>query len=570
MNPDAWRLRFRLLLALASGGIAFCAFPPVDLGWAAIVALLPLFMALRGATGRGGFLVGLAFGLAFMGPLIWWISLFGYLAWGVLVVAQSLFLGVFGWFAAWASRSAWGRIVGVPLLFVAVEVSRTWWPLGGFAWGGLGYAQHDAGPMLSIARIGGVHAVTLALTVANALIAQVVVSGRVWRRAIAGIVAAGVIVAPLWLPLGLAGPRVGELDVALVQGNVPPGRFTGFADRIGRQGPEDLTIIENHERASAQLVADPPDLVVWPENSVDRDPFTHPEVGQLIERAVRRVGAPFIVGAILDGPGVGFRNANLLYDSTGRLTSPRYEKIHLVPFGEYVPWPWLRRYVEALEQIPNDGVPGKTPVVFEVGGAKVGTVICFESTYPSLARDLVREGAQVLVVSTNNASFRRTPASRQHVAMSQLRAVEEGRTVLHAAISGITAVIDARGQVLTKTPLFEERVVRRVMPLARGRTVYGRFGDAIELGFLALGAAVAIVAAARLVGRRRERRYAAVEEELWGGEEMMRRAIAEREAADAAIAARIAERAPGTDGSEDPTGEEQRPGEEPRPGEDAT
>jgi apolipoprotein N-acyltransferase len=352
--------------------------------------------------------------------------------------------------------------------------------------------------------------------------------------------------------------------VALVQGNVPPGRFTGFADRIGRQGPEDLTIISNHVRASESLIADPPDLVVWPENAVDRDPLTHPDVGQTVEEITQRVRAPFIVGAILDGPGDGFRNANLLYDSTGRLTSPRYEKIHLVPFGEYVPWPWLRRYVEALEQIPNDGVPGKTPVVFDVGGAKVGTVICFESTYPSLARDLVREGAQVLVVSTNNASFRRTPASRQHVAMSQLRAVEEGRTVLHAAISGITAVIDPRGQILARTSLFTERVVRRVVPLADGRTVYGRFGDAIELGFLALGGAVAIVAAARLIGRRRERRYAAVEEELWGGEEMLRRAIAEREAADAAIAARIAERAPESETPEDSSGEG------PRHDEDAT
>ena len=563
MNPDSWRLRFRLLLALVSGGVAFCAFPPVDYGWAALVALVPLFMALRGATGRAGFLVGLTFGLAFMGPLIWWISLFGYLGWGVLVVVQSLFLAAFGWFGAWASRSAIGRFIGVPLLFAAVEVSRTWWPLGGFAWGGLGYAQHDAGPLLALARIGGVHVVTLALAVVNALIAQVVASGRVWRRSLAGALAAGIAIAPLWLPLGLTGAPVGELDIALVQGNVPPGRFTGFADRIGREGPEDLTIITNHVLATQQLAADPPDLVVWPENSVDRDPFVNPQVAQMIEQAARTVRASLLVGAILDGPGEGFRNVNLLYDSTGRLTSPRYEKIHLVPFGEYVPWSWLRRYVKALEQIPSDGVPGKTPVVFDVGEARIGTVICFESTYPSLVREFVREGAELIVVSTNNASFRRSPASRQHVAMSQLRAVEEGRTVMHAAISGITAVIDARGQILTSTPLFEQRVVRRAVPLARGRTPYGRFGETIELGFLALGAVVVVIAAARMVGRRREQRYASVEEELWGGEEMLRRAIAEREAADALAAARIAERAPG---SVAPSPEEPEvPGEEAPP-----
>ena len=544
MNPDAWRLRFRLLLSLAAGGIAFCAFPPVDYGWTALVALVPLFLALRGATGRSGFLCGLAFGLAFMGPLVWWISLFGYLGWSVLVVAEALFLAVFGWLGAWASRSVMGRLAGVPLLFVAVEVLRTMWPLGGFAWGGLGYAQHDAGTLLALGRIGGVHMITLAIAVINALIAQVFASGRVWRRALAVLVAAGIVIGPLWLPLRLAGPRAGELDVALVQGNVPEGRFTGFADRIGREGPEDLTIITNHVRASEVLSADPPDLVIWPENAVDRDPLTHPNVGQTIEETARKVRAPFLVGAILDGPGDGFRNVNLLYDANGQLTKPSYDKIHLVPFGEYVPWPRLRRYIKALEQIPSDGVPGKNPVVFNVNGARVGTVICFESTYPSLVRDFVREGAQVLVVSTNNASFRRSPASRQHVAMSQLRAVEEGRWVLHAAISGITAVIDARGQILQKTGLFEQAVVRSTVPLGRGRTVYGRFGESIELGYLALGAAVAVASAGRMIGRRRERKYAAVEDELWGGEQNLRRAIEEREAADAEIAARIAEGTP--------------------------
>jgi apolipoprotein N-acyltransferase len=554
MNPDAWRLRLRLLLAVVSGGIAFCSFPPVDFGWASMVALVPLFLALRGARGRAGLFVGLAFGLAFMGPLIWWISLFGYLGWSVLVVEQALFFAAFGWFAAWASRSGWGRVVAVPLMVTAAEVLRTRWPLGGFAWGDLGYAQHDGGSLLALARIGGVHTVTLALAAINALIAQVIVTGRVWRRMLAGAVAAGIAVGPLWLPLGLAGPRTDELDVALVQGNVSEGRFTGFADRIGREGPEDLTIIQNHVRLSEPLASRPPELVVWPENAVDRDPFTNPQVGQVIEQTVRRVGAPFIIGTILDGPGNRFRNANLLYDTTGHLTSPHYEKIHLVPFGEYVPWPRLRRYIKALDQIPADGLPGKTPVVFDIGKTKIGTVICFESTYPSLARDLVGEGAELLVVTTNDASFRRSPASSQHVAMSQLRAVEEGRTVLHAAISGITAVIDARGQILRRTGLFEPAVVRRTVPLARGRTPYGRFGDATELGMLGLGAIVALLTGARMFGGRRDRRYTAAEQELWGAEETLRRAISERETADKEIAERIASQA-GSSPPEAPPGD---------------
>src|SRR5439155_25400413 len=138
VNPESGRPRLRLALAVLAGGIAFCAFPPLDLGWASLVALIPLFLALRGASGKTGFAVGLVFGLVFIGPLIWWISLFGFLAWGVLVLGEALFFGVVGWFGAWTSRTAIGRIAGVPLIFAAAEVLRTRWPLRGFSWGDLG------------------------------------------------------------------------------------------------------------------------------------------------------------------------------------------------------------------------------------------------------------------------------------------------------------------------------------------------------------------------------------------------------------------------------------------------
>ncbi|MGH2728389.1 MAG: apolipoprotein N-acyltransferase [Actinomycetota bacterium] len=524
MNPDAWRLHTRLAAALLSGGLLFSAFPPVDLGWIGFGALGPLFLALRGAKGRTGFLIGFVFGLAFFGPLIWWISLFGFLAWATLVAAQALAMGLFGWFAAWASREAVGRLVAVPLMFIAMEIVRTGWPLGGFAWGGLGYTQYDDLPLLPLARVGGVHVIGLALAVIAALAAQVIASGRVWRRAIALVLAGGIVAGPFWLPLGLAGSSNGLLDVALVQGNVPEGSFTGFADRTGRTGPEDFTIIDNHISATEPLASDPPDLVVWPENSVDRDPFANPDIGLRLEQVVRNVGAPFIVGAILNGGGEGFRNAAILFSSSGTAAAT-YDKIHLVPFGEYVPWSKLRDWIPALEQIPTDGIPGNAPVVFNVGTAKVGTVICFESTYPRLVRDFVAAGAEVIVVATNNASFRRSPAARQHVQMSALRAVEEGRWVLHAAISGITAVVAPDGRIVERTSLFEQAVVRRNVELAGGRTIYGRFGESIELGLTGLGGVALVVVSARRIGLRRSRRYEQVEQELWGGEDSLHRYV---------------------------------------------
>ena len=525
MKPDAWRLHTRLVAAALSGGLLYLAFPPVDIGWFAFGALVPLFLAVREARGRTGFLAGLIFGLAFFGPLIWWISQFGFLAWGVLVGSQALATALFGWFAAWASRSAATRLTAIPLMFVAAEIVRTSWPLGGFAWGGLGYTQYDDLPLLPLARLGGVHLISLALAVIGVLLAQVVVSGRIWRRGIAIILAGGAAVGPLWLPMELAGSSAGTLDVALVQGNVPEGSFTGFGERIGRRGPEDFTILNNHIRATEPLAADPPDLVVWPENAVDRDPFTNPEIGLRLEQVIRTVGAPFIVGAILQPTeGEGFRNVSILYSATGQ-PEATYDKVHLVPFGEYVPWPRLRRYISALEQIPEDGIPGTSPEVFDVGTATIGTVICFESTYPRFVREFVADGAQVIVVSTNNASFRRSPAARQHVQMSAMRAVEEGRWVLHTAISGITAVIAPDGRIVERTNLFEEAVVRRDVELAGGRTVYGRFAEPIELGLAGLGGVAAVVVAGRRFGQRRSRRFEKVEQELWGGEDLLHKAV---------------------------------------------
>jgi apolipoprotein N-acyltransferase len=522
VNPTAWRLPTRLTAALLSGGALFCAFPPVDIGWLGLAAPVPLLLALRGARGRAGFLVGLIFGAAFWGPLIWWISLFGLLPWGVLVAAQALALALFGWFAAWASRWGPGRLVAVPLMFVAVEVFRSSWPFGGFAWGGLGYTQSDDLPMLPLARIGGVHLITLAIVAVGALVAQAVANGRVWRRALAVLVAGGIAVAPMWLPLGLAGESRGTFDVALIQGNVPEGSFTGFADRVSRTGPEDLTIFNNHLRLSETLAANPPNLVVWPENSVDRDPFVNQDIGLRLEDVVRRVGAPFLVGAILQpSGGEGFRNVNIFYSSDGKRTST-YDKIHLVPFGEYVPWPKLREYIPDLEQIPEDGIPGTEALVFDAGGTKIGSVICFESTYPRHVREFVAGGAEFIVVTTNNASFRRSPAARQHVQMSAMRAVEEGRWVLHAAISGITAAVDPEGRIVEETDLFEPAIVRRDVERAGGRTIYGRFGEPIELGFMALGAAALIITLSRMVGGRRSRRYEQAEMELWGAEEALR------------------------------------------------
>jgi len=493
----------RVAAGAAAGLILLAAFPPTDQRWVAVPALVPLLLALRGASWRQGLAVGFAHGAVFFGLLLWWISGFGLVAWAGLAVVLALFSGVYGALAARAAAlGVAGRILGIPLLWIGIEMMRGRLPYGGFTWGGLGYSQQGGGPLLALARIGGVHLVGLALVVAAALLAEALMTvrgpGRRWMWATGG--ALLIVLAPALLPVGLAGPQAGTMDIAAIQGNVPRGIFTGVGR--GRTGPEDLVIIRNHIEVTRRLLGEPPpDLVIWPENAFDRDPFRNAELFEPVQGLARAVGSPFVIGAILEGDET-FRNSNLYLDVAGRVQDV-YDKVHLVPFGEYVPFAFARDLVPILDrEIPVDGTPGDRVVVFDTPAGRVGTVICFESTFPELVRASVRGGAQVIVVTTNNASYGTSPASAQHLAMSRVRAIEHGRPLIQAAISGISAIVMPDGEIVERAGLFTPALLRAEVPLTTGTTPYTRYGSGIEI---AMGIGAAAAAAAGMVRARGRR-----------------------------------------------------------------
>lgn len=491
MNTDAAPLRLRLAASVASGATLSLAFAPADQRWIAFVAVAPLLWAIRGARPRSAFTLGLAAGLPFFGIQLWWISAFGTLPWVLLVAAQAAFLGVF----AVALALAWRRVgwVAAPVLWAALEILRFRWPLGGFTWGGLGYSQAGGGAVVHLARWGGVLLVGMAVVAVNALIVEALRTPATRARML--VMAAFIVIAPAAIPLGLAGPETGTIDVAAVQGNVPRGRFGQIGSRIG---PEDITIVENHIRVTERLLGGAaPDLIVWPENSLDRDPRAYPDLFARVQNIVDRVGAPLLAGGILDADEPDrFVNANLLIEPLHGITQ-RYDKLHLVPFGEYVPWRWARRLVPILDQeIPNDGKPGDRIVLLDVAGARIASVICFESTYESLVRGFVRAGAEIIVVTTNNASFGTSPAARQHLAASRLRAIEHGRAVVHAAIAGISAIVMPDGRIVQRADLFTPALLRATLPRTRALTPYARLGGALEI-LIGLAALVVVAAGVR-------------------------------------------------------------------------
>ena len=280
--------------------------------------------------------------------------------------------------------------------------------------------------------------------------------------------------------------------VALVQGNVPRLGLSAFAQRSA--------VLRNHVDATLELAAavragttPRPDLVVWPENASDLDPYRDPEAYALIDGAVRAVGVPVLVGALVDGPGDQVSNTGIVWDP---VTGPgaTYVKQHPVPFGEYMPFrDLLRRVSDKVDLVPRDFARGERTGLLQVGPATVGDVICFEVAYDGLVRDAVRAGGQLLVVQTNNATFGRSPQTAQQLAMGRLRAVEHGRTVLVAATSGISAVIAPDGSLTARSGIFTRQVLEADVPVRAGQTLATRLGlwPEVLLGLLGVGAVLA-------------------------------------------------------------------------------
>jgi apolipoprotein N-acyltransferase len=285
--------------------------------------------------------------------------------------------------------------------------------------------------------------------------------------------------------------RTGTLKYALLQGNDQDRRLT--------QAEIDSGYLTHKHLALARRLHGRYDVIVFPESSLETDPQADPALRAELA-ALGRKHHSAIVSNVVDEqhPGKTY-NANRVYAPSGRLVAT-YAKQHLVPFGEYVPFRSELSFISELQQIPTDFDPGHSTTVFPIAGIPVGTVICFESAFTPLMRASVKKGAQAIVVTTNNRSYRRSPNSAQHVALSQMSAAAVGRPVLHASISGITAVIDAKGNVSHTTHLFESAIVTGRITTVRGETPYVRFGDWVEWACLIglVGAVAAAVTRRRL------------------------------------------------------------------------
>ena len=493
------------------------SFPKFGHGAVAWVALVPLLVALHGASGWRAARLGYVTGAVSALGLLYWTSLvviqYGGLplAAGIaimvaLCLAVALFPLLFGWgVGRLVATFGTAGLLGAPFVWVATELLRVH-TFFEFPWCLLGYSQHAFLPVIQIASVTAVYGVSFVLAAFSSFLAYAALETRAPRRRAA--VAAAVLVAGVaWAggawAMSRPIPETGRVVVGLVQGGI-------------RQ--EDKWVPENagdnldrHLQLTAEAAGRGARLVVWPESSVpflfDRDAG----LAALLQDTVRAHGIHLFFGNDdLEPPAPGgerriYVGAKLL-SPDGRVTA-RYRKMHLVPFGEYVPLPRLftfgGRFAAKLVQEVSDFSPGSEAVTGDVDGHRVGGYICYEAIFPGLVRRFAAGGAELLVNVTNDAWYGTTSAPYQHLAMAAFRAVENRRYMVRAANTGITAVVDPWGRVLAPTRLFDRAVLVREVPFVAGTSFYTRHGDVFARACAAI--AMALVTGSFTAPRHRRR-----------------------------------------------------------------
>lgn len=498
--PEQWltsRWR-RAALALAAGAVPMVAFPEPSLWWGAYVALVPWMLLVRTApTARRAAYDGWLGGLGFMLAVHHWLlpslhvftfviaALLGALwaPWGVLV---RRFL---------AGTPSPGRVaaalVVVPSGWLMAELVRSWQGLGG-PWGMLGASQWEVAPALRLASVGGVWLLSFLVVLLNVSVTALVAVRGTRAPAVAGLVAASVAASAAWA--WAPRPDVdGHARIAVVQPGVIGGA-DGPDRRFARQ-----------EALTRQLAGQDLDLVVWGESSVGFDLADRRDLARRLASLVRQTGAHILVNVDArrsDRPGI--YKSSVLVGPDGP-TGDRYDKIRLVPFGEYVPARSVLGWATSVGKAAGeDRRRGTEQVVMDVDGLVVGPMVCFESAFPDMSRRLAQDGARLLLAQSSTSTFQWSWAPEQHASLAALRAAETGRPMVHATLTGASAVYGPDG-ARAGSWLGTEESTSAVyeVPLAGGVTPYVRFGDwPVQLALLVM-VAVLLVEGGRAVRLRR-------------------------------------------------------------------
>jgi apolipoprotein N-acyltransferase len=503
-------------LALLSGALLGLSFPKFGHPAFAWIALAPLLVAVsyRRLTRRRALLLGLITGIVYFSITLYWLvatmTTFGGLstplatfAAAVLVLYLSLFPAAFAVIQA-RLAAAFGpmALLAAPATWVASEMGRTY-VLDGFPWELLGYSQAPALPIAQLASLVGVYGLSafVVLVSAAAAFAAIDRTRRRWR--FAAVVAALVVVASVWGALRI---RSGVLTkagvgirVAVLQGNIP----------VDEKWDPKLrgAILDRYIAMTREAIGRGAQFVLWPESATPLPYEQDLAGGEAIRRLARQAHITLLIGSDQvepvravtppQKPEVRSYNAAYLIRPDGA-TAAIYRKIHLVPFGEYVPFGRILSFVgpiiSAVGEM-NPFYPGTEAVILPVAGHSASTAICYEVIYSSLIREFVLHGSELLTTITNDAWYGWSSAAYQHWQQASMRSIEEGRYLARAANTGISGFVDPYGRVLQSSEMFQSAVLMEEVRFLKVRTVYSRIGDLV--GWLSVAFTVAALLATR-------------------------------------------------------------------------
>lgn len=476
------------LLAAFSGLLLFLSFPKFGHWTVAWVALVPLFASLKGRDFAGALLLGLTSGLVFHVGLLYWVAgvvvqygrlpfALGFFVMFLLALYLSLYVSLFAAGVTYFDRRQIPPVVAAPLLWVLLEYARANL-LTGFPWGHLAHSQYANLPMIQIADLTGVYGISFLLVFVNAVLVdlvtrkvsrfQVVVELAVGSLFVAAVYSYGVYRLADTTARIQSTPAKG---VSIVQGNI---------DQSVKWDPRfQEETIRTYVEYSGKAAVRNPYLIVWPETAT---PFFFQQIDEKHQEvlSVARNARAFL---IFGSPSYRRVDHSLHYQNSAYLLSPqgeilgRYDKVHLVPYGEYVPLRPFFPFIEKLTVGIGDFLPGEGFEPLALDAAKAGILICYEAIFPEISRAYRQRGASFLVNLTNDAWFGTSSAPFQHLAITAFRAVENRLFVIRAANTGISAFIAPTGEILSRTGLFETAILDGVFRVMEIRTLYSRIGD---------------------------------------------------------------------------------------------
>ncbi len=495
----------RILLALLSAVLLVLSFPNFDLGFVAWIALVPLLLALRNTSIRSTLILSWISGASFfMGVFSWINSVKGVtlLHYSILGLYLGLYFPLFGLFFYFISRKTKLRLViTAPPLWVAIEYLRSNAGFAALPMGFLGHTQHQNVSLIQIASFTGAYGISFLIILANAVIADLIVSwiekkeqeeplGLARSPVFRGSVVLAMILI-VWI-LGytsLPSPLSGRpLSMAVVQGNIP--------QEIKWKREYREQILTKYENLSEEASKSKPQLIIWPEASTPGFVLSDQGLLERMVSTIRRMDAYLLAGSS-EYPKFGKKQIKLKSGNTALFFSPegkilgQYLKIYLVPFGEYVPYEGIIHWPEFI--VPkgmNSDVAGTERVLFEIERTKFGTLICSEILYPELSRCMVKQGAGFLVNISNEAWFGKGALPYQALSIAVFRAVENRVNLVRCANTGVSGFIDPHGRVTARLTnggedLFVEGTLTRKIFLSSPGTFYTHYGDVFAYGCIA-------------------------------------------------------------------------------------